>query len=103
MFRNLVNVQVEHVDPHHRTIRITAQARATGATCPACGTSSDRMHSRYQRHLTDTPLGGYQVRLTLRARRLFCDTSTCPKRTFAQQVDGSPSATVAVPAGCRTC
>jgi transposase len=81
-------VQVEHVDRHDRTIRITAQASATGATCPACGTPSARGHSWYQRHLTDTPLGGYQVRLAVRVRRLFCDTPTCPKRTFAQQVTG---------------
>src|SRR4029453_12696025 len=53
---------------------------------PACGASSARVHSWYQRRLTDTPIGGYQVRLTLRVRRLFCDTTVCSKRTFAQQV-----------------
>jgi len=81
-------VQLEHVDSHDNTIRVTARAPAYSAACPACGARSARVHSWYQRHLADTPIGDHQVRLSLRVRRLFCDTPTCPKRTFAQQVPG---------------
>lgn len=81
-------MQLERIDSHDRSIRITAQAPAPSAVCPACGASSARVHSWYQRRLTDTPIGGYQVHLTLRVRRLFCARPTCPKRTFAQQVGG---------------
>lgn len=81
-------MQVERVDRYDRTIHITAQTPDTSATCPACGTPSSRGHSWYQRHLADTPLGGHQVRLTLRTRRLFCDTPACPRRIFAQQIPG---------------
>jgi transposase len=84
----LADVQLKRIDRHDRTIRITAQTPATGAVCPACGAPSDRVHSWYQRRLADTPIGGYQVHLTLRVRRLFCATPTCPRRTFAQQIPG---------------
>jgi transposase len=81
----LTDVRLEHVD---NTIQVTARAPAHGAACPACGARSARVHCWQQRHLTDTPIGDHQVRLTLRVRRLFCDTPICPKRTFAQQVPG---------------
>jgi transposase len=84
----LADVRLEHVDSHDNTIQVTARAPAHSAACPACGARSARVHSWYQRHLTDTPIGDHQVRLTLRVRRLVCDTRTCPKRTFAQQVPG---------------
>jgi transposase len=79
-------VELERVNRHDNTIQVTARAPAHNAACPACGARSARVHSWYQRHLTDTPVGGHQVRLTLRVCRLFCQTPTCPKRTFAQQV-----------------
>jgi transposase len=84
----LTSVRFEHIDRHDRTIRVTARAPADRVACPACGAPSDRVHSWYRRRLADTPIGGYQVRLTLRVRRLFCATPTCSKRTFAQQIPG---------------
>jgi zinc-finger of transposase IS204/IS1001/IS1096/IS1165 len=56
----------------------------TGGTslCPGCGASSRRIHSRYQRRLTDLPLAGRQVRLTVVARRFRCDTVSCGRRIF---------------------
>ncbi|MGY8684157.1 transposase family protein [Bradyrhizobium sp. UFLA05-153] len=44
--------------------------RPTGDTglCPGCRASSGRIHSRYQRRLTDLPLAGRPVRLMVVAR-----------------------------------
>ena len=48
-------------------------ARAGAAVCPACGRSSRRVHSRYERRLADAAIGGQRVIIRLQVRRLFCD------------------------------
>ncbi|MBF6223423.1 ISL3 family transposase [Nocardia abscessus] len=57
-------------------------------TCPACGTSSRRVHSRYRRRLSDTAITAREVVIRLRVRRLFCDNSACGRTTFAEQPSG---------------
>ncbi|MEV7630738.1 ISL3 family transposase, partial [Actinoplanes sp. NPDC089786] len=46
------------------------------------------MHSRYGRTLTDTPVAGRPVRISLKVRRFFCDNPGCRSKTFVEQVDG---------------
>jgi len=69
-------------------IVITANAAAAQAVCPTCGQSSTRIHSTYLRQPRDLPWGGRPVQLLLRVRRFFCDTVSCPRTTFAEQVSG---------------
>lgn len=52
--------------------------------CPACGTLSRRVHSRYLRAVADLPWEGVTVTIRLRTRRFFCDDESCPKRIFAE-------------------
>ena len=56
------------------------------ALCPACGQPACRVHSRYTRLLADLPLMGTPARLQVRVRRFFCDTRTCPRKTFVEPV-----------------
>lgn len=56
--------------------------------CPGCGTESVRVHSRYERRISDTAIANQQTVLHLRVRRFFCDNADCGKRTFAEQIDG---------------
>jgi len=56
--------------------------------CPECGVVARRVHSRYQRQLSDTASGGQQVLIDLQARRFFCGNGACAKGTFAEQVPG---------------
>ncbi|MGJ6970112.1 ISL3 family transposase, partial [Streptosporangium sp. G11] len=51
-------------------------------------TLSRRVHSRYRRKVADTAVGGQSVIIELSVRRLFCDAPGCPRRTFAEQVEG---------------
>jgi len=46
------------------------------------------VHSRYQRNIADLATAGQEVVLRLQVRRFFCDNDGCPRRIFAQQVDG---------------
>ncbi|HZN73659.1 MAG TPA: hypothetical protein VFC00_18465 [Micromonosporaceae bacterium] len=47
---------------------------------------STRVHSRYQRQLSDTALGGRPVEVRLRVRRFVCAQQSCATRRFAEQV-----------------
>lgn len=47
---------------------------------------SNRVHSRYDRHLSDTAAAGREVLIRLRVRRLFCVNPDCVKTTFAEPI-----------------
>ncbi|WP_410677148.1 transposase family protein [Amycolatopsis sp. cmx-4-68] len=66
-------------------IRIVAETVTPMAACSGCGAVSGRVHSRYERQLSDTASSGREVLIRLRIRRLFCDDSACAKKTFAEQ------------------
>ena len=72
--------------PDHVTILTTPQPAT--AICPDCGTSSHRIHSRYERTLGDLPWQGRPVRLRVQARRFRCLDPACPRQTFAERLAG---------------
>jgi transposase len=67
---------------------VTAAVRGDRGACPACSKSSSRVHSRYGRTLTDAPVAGLPVRISLTVRRFFCSNPDCRRKTFVEQVDG---------------
>lgn len=73
---------------HGPTVRIHASATVPDAACPDCGGRSGRVHSRYQRCVSDAAIGGAEALICLRVRRFFCGNSDCARRTFAEQVPG---------------
>lgn len=91
MLPHLARVSVERVFVAGRSVRIQASTRGSQAVCPACGTMSRRVHSRYERRLADTAAGGHEVVICLRVRRFFCPDGACRKATFAEQVEGLTS------------
>ena len=54
--------------------------------CPICGSAATRIHSRYQRRLTDLPSTGQPVRVLLSVRKFFCDRPTCPRKIFTERL-----------------
>ncbi len=72
-------------------MRILASAKAPSAACPGCGTVSRRVHSRYERRLLDTAVGGREAVICLTVRRFACLARECLKKTFAEQVSGLTS------------
>jgi transposase len=62
--------------------------RASGEQnfCPQCHRSSTRVHSHYQRKLSDLPWEGIPVRIQLQVRRFFCDTAGCGQRIFTERL-----------------
>jgi transposase len=85
---HLAGVIVEAVTAAAGLLLVTARARAPEGACPGCGTVSGRVHSRYGRTLADAAVGGRPVAIVLAVRRFFCAAPGCPRKTFAEQVDG---------------
>ncbi|MGP4105211.1 ISL3 family transposase, partial [Nonomuraea sp. KM90] len=88
LFPHLVGVCVEQVFRSGTMVRIRARTGTVEAACPACGTSSQRVHSHYERRLSDSAVGGQEVLIHLRVHRFLCCASTCAKATFAEQIPG---------------
>jgi transposase len=81
-------VSVERIFLAGRSVRIQASTRCPEVACPGCGAVSRRVHSRYERRLSDTAAGGQEVMICLAVRRFFCLEPACKKTTFAEQVPG---------------
>lgn len=80
---------VTAVDTTGPVVVVRARTRMEEAfACTGCGRMSDRVHSRYKRWLADTAIGGRPARIELQVRRRYCENPSCPKVTFAEQVDG---------------
>jgi hypothetical protein len=52
---------------------------------------SRRVHSRFERRLLDTAIGGCEVVICLAVRRFLCRSPECGKVTFEEQVTGLTS------------
>jgi transposase len=85
---HLAGVVIEEVAVTAGLLLVTARAKQAAATCPKCGTSSGRVHSRYSRTLADAAVGGRQVEIRLAVRRFACRAPGCAQRIFSEQVSG---------------
>jgi hypothetical protein len=85
---HLAGVVVEGVVAAAGLLLVPARARPGTASCPARGTVSARVHSRYERRLADAAIGGRRVVIRLTVRRFFCACAACKRKTFAEQVPG---------------
>jgi transposase len=66
---------------------LKVRAASETSRCPGCGAASARIHSRYQRRLTDLPISNKPVRIVMQARRFHCDAVLCGRRIFAERFD----------------
>src|SRR5436190_17545020 len=78
---------VENATCDGATTVITVRHASRSSPCPECGTSSERIHSRYLRRVADLPLAGRPVRLVVVARRFRCGADLCGRRIFTERFD----------------
>jgi hypothetical protein len=76
---------VEQTTLEHGFVRIWVRAASSTGICPSCGTISRRVHSRYLRRPSDSPLSGHRVSFNLTVRRFRCDTVLCGQQVFAER------------------
>ena len=88
LFPHLAAVTVERVFVSGRPLRLQASTGGPRAPCPGCGQLPGRVHSRYQRRLSDSAVAGQETMICLRVRRFFCRDDRCASKTFAGQVPG---------------
>lgn len=67
-------------------VSIYAGSGARRCICPVCGHGSSRVHSRYYRTVSDLPWHGIRVTFKIRARRFFCDESSCERKIFCERL-----------------
>jgi transposase len=79
-------LKIEKIALYPGEVRLVAKARPLKSVCPSCGRQSDKVHSRYQRRLTDLPWEGIPVRLILSVRKFFCRNPECRQRIFCERL-----------------
>ncbi|WP_344014179.1 ISL3 family transposase, partial [Nocardiopsis exhalans] len=87
VFSGLLPLIIEAIDDGP-TIGLRTRTPDQPSPCPVCGTPSVKVHAYHQRTLTDTPVDGKNVHVTVRIRRLVCSTRGCPRQTFREQLPG---------------
>ena len=65
-------------------VHISLIATLTVGRCPACQLPTNKVHSFYQRTLTDLPICGKAVSLRIHLRKFFCRNDQCDRKIFAQ-------------------
>ncbi|MFE9469245.1 ISL3 family transposase [Streptomyces virginiae] len=88
LFPSVADVVVLSLDVDIAIVRVDVRCTKAGASCPLCGTWSDRVHGSYLCFPADVPSGGRNVVLRLRVRRFTCPNSSCGRRTFVEQITG---------------
>ncbi|MFD8646339.1 ISL3 family transposase [Streptomyces mirabilis] len=81
-----IDVRVTAVHVTVERVAVEASSCSRPSACPDCGCPGRRVHSQYVRRLAERPLVGRPLVISLRVRRFFCERSSCPRRTFAEQV-----------------
>ncbi len=81
-------MSVERVAAFMGELLVEALSNCPSRPCPDCGAVSRRVHSRYCRTLADSPVGGRPLLVRLTVRRFFCDSPTCLRRAFVEQIAG---------------
>ncbi|MFD6309267.1 transposase family protein, partial [Streptomyces sp. NPDC060223] len=87
---------------HTATERVVVEAAACGRPpdCPNCGCRGRRVHSRYRRRLTERPVAGRSLVISLQVRRFFCERAECRWVTFVEQVPDLSEGPVATASAC---
>lgn len=84
---NNVRIKVCSLRFHSRSLLINGSTCQSGSYCPLCYKKSVRIHSKYNRELSDLPVSGSTVRIKLVARKYFCDNYSCPRKIFTERFD----------------
>ena len=79
-------LQLESLSVETGHVSICARSGARRCICPVCGGGSSRVHSRYVRTVSDLPWHGICVTFKIRARRFFCEKSSCQRKIFCERL-----------------
>lgn len=67
-------------------LRIDVVATEERRACPLCAEVATHVRSYYTRVAADLPCAGHRVQLILHVRTFRCDTTSCPRKVFAERL-----------------
>ena len=76
---------VESVNVEPSEIHVYLKSANQSAVCPYCQQESNKVHSRYTRHVIDLPILGNKCILHVGVRKFFCKNKECGRKTFSEQ------------------
>ncbi|MEU9891548.1 ISL3 family transposase [Sphaerisporangium sp. NPDC051011] len=88
VFAGLSALVIEGVKDEDDLIRVMARTRDEPVPCPVCRALTGRVHGYCSRTVTDIPVDGRRVVVSVQVRRLVCRARGCPRQTFREQVPG---------------
>ena len=82
------NLQLEtwDLDEAQASFKLILSSMQALVKCPVCDKQTHRIHSRYERTLTDLPWADYNITLQLRVRKFFCINTLCKRRIFTERL-----------------
>lgn len=69
---------------HHLTLNLSSTQ--TRVPCPLCGQLTRRIHSRYERTLTDLPCIDFSLTLIVQVCKFFCLNADCSRCIFTERL-----------------
>ena len=86
---NISEVVLVCLRPKDGAIQMLLRACRSSSACPACGTLSRRIHSRYFRKIADMPWEKLPVLILLETRKFFCKQQSCRVTIFTERLPGT--------------
>ena len=80
--KDLIVTETKKVE---KTIYITCEISKNESECPFCNHSSNVIHSKYIRTISDLPIQNNEVKLLLVTRKFFCLNPKCNNKTFSER------------------
>jgi transposase len=81
-------ITITSVHPSATDLVVRVVCCSWSMPCPECHQLSDRIHSNYQRTVSDLPCAGRNVILVLTVRKFVCTTPTCSHKIFTERLVG---------------
>ena len=81
-------MDLDSIEIHEQRVVVYLHATSPIAACPQCSTAGSRVHSRYQRTITDVAFGGRSLVLKLLVRKWICPEASCSRKIFAERFLG---------------
>lgn len=79
------DLRVTETKKIEKTIYITCKIIKNESECPFCNHSSNVIHSKYIRTISDLPIQNNEVKLLLVTRKFFCSNPECNNKTFSER------------------
>ena len=80
--KDLIVTETKKVE---KIIYITCEISKNESECPFCNHSSNVIHSKYIRTISDLPIQNNEVKLLLVTRKFFCSNPECNNKTFSER------------------